>query len=287
MAERNAIESWLQLAGDCDIIVFSDQENLSYTSPRIRVSATFRKDDSGLPYLNELFERASIMSTNNLMCYCNSDIILCKPIVAKLLLIKKIKSPFLAVSQRIDLNVPFAVDFTDPTELERLAGLSKAEGLVHPPYGSDLFVFPRGQYTTSTMPDLVVGRPGWDNWMIYDARKRFNKLINLQAEREVIHQNHAERYNGKDPKFQVNYHFLPPNDWYTFILCYCNNAVQENQIIRTPFRTNLKDSNEWKVQRQVSWESIFNNHRLSYYMRKLGIEKVYKKIRQFASQILK
>jgi hypothetical protein len=37
---------------------------------------------------------------------------------------------------------------------------------------------------------LPVGRPGWDNWMIYRARSRRIPVVDATASTLVIHQNH-------------------------------------------------------------------------------------------------
>jgi hypothetical protein len=61
-------------------------------------------------------------------------------------------------------------------------------GRLHPPAGSDFFIFPRALF--KDMPDFAIGRAGWDNWMIYHARQQGWPVIDATPSLMVIHQNH-------------------------------------------------------------------------------------------------
>ncbi|MBA4058400.1 MAG: hypothetical protein C0490_27020, partial [Marivirga sp.] len=149
-----------------------------------------------------------------------------------------------------DVSIDFSIDFTDKESVNRLKSHIKSKGSLHPPYGSDIFVFSRNLYNRHSMPALVVGRPGWDNWMIYDARKRFNKLIDLTGEESmVIHQDHAASYNSANPAHGKNFQFLPPNDPHTFVLKYCNYEWKGDHIKSRP-------SSEKSIKR-TRWELTF------------------------------
>ena len=40
------------------------------------------------------------------------------------------------------------------------------------------------------MPDFAIGRAGWDNWMIYHARRQGWQVIDGTPDLALIHQNH-------------------------------------------------------------------------------------------------
>ena len=46
----------------------------------------------------------------------------------------------------------------------------RARGRPHLPAGSDYFLFPRHLF--AEIPEFAIGRAGWDNWMIYQARRQ-------------------------------------------------------------------------------------------------------------------
>jgi hypothetical protein len=59
---------------------------------------------------------------------------------------------------------------------------------LHRPVGSDYFLFPAACF--GEIPAFTIGRAGWDNWMIYHARKNGFPAIDATADVTIIHQNH-------------------------------------------------------------------------------------------------
>ena len=77
---------------------------------------------------------------------------------------------------------------------------------MHRPAGSDFFLFPRGCY--AEVPDFAIGRAGWDNWMIYEARRQRWPVIDCTPSVMIVHQNHDYRHL---PNGQAHY-TLPETD---------------------------------------------------------------------------
>jgi len=262
-AEQNAIVSWLAIGSTNEVIVFTEAEGLAETinDPRVSVRPVPARHSSGPPLLDGIFEEASRLSRHALLCYCNSDIILLPDFMTRARALNTLSGYFLAVSQRIDIEIDFELDRLDPT-FARLRSHVESKGKIHPPTGSDVFLFPKGQYTRETMPPLVVGRPAWDNWMFFDARNRFNRLIDLTGHgRAVVHQDHPANYHSANPAHQVNYTYLPPTDPYTFVLAYCNYKWTGSRIEKIEVaKPDLK---------RMQWEMRFAPdgwHRLSWWM---------------------
>jgi len=61
-------------------------------------------------------------------------------------------------------------------------------GKFYSPWGIDYFVFPHHLYTD--VPNFTIGRPAWDNWMVYQARTTFGMAIDASRDVLVVHQNH-------------------------------------------------------------------------------------------------
>jgi hypothetical protein len=53
----------------------------------------------------------------------------------------------------------------------------------------DYFIFPRGMLQ-GILP-FVVGRRGWDNWLIFHVRERQIPVIDITPVVHVVHQNHS------------------------------------------------------------------------------------------------
>jgi hypothetical protein len=256
-AVQNAVRSWLNLSGEIQVILFTELSHLGeLTNERLVVCNRFPKDTNGLPFLNALFEMASEMSQFPIICYCNADIILQRPFVTLLSMLKSEK-PFLAISQRTDVPISAKIDFSNFQEIESINLLATSRGKIHPPYGSDIFVFPRYQYDQKNMPKIVVGRPGWDNWMIYDARKRFNRLIDLRSAGTILHQDHQAAYSSTNPQHQVNYQYLPPGHWYTFVMSYCNYYFNGNKIKRDIYVPPRSKNLQKEISIRLRWEAEF------------------------------
>jgi hypothetical protein len=80
-------------------------------------------------------------------------------------------------------------------------GYTTARSL-HAPVGSDYFVFPRHLFTT--IPDFAIGRAGWDNWMIYEARRCAYRVVDLTGSVQVVHQNHDYSHlPGGQPHYRL------------------------------------------------------------------------------------
>lgn len=258
--EKNAVNSWLSLDRSIEVIIFSE-DNISNSwinSKRVSIIHTFNKHETGLPLLNSIFEEASRCSKFPILCYCNSDIILLPEFLKSISPLLECSGFFLGVSQRIDIAIEFEIDFQRDESIDQLRDIVCSMGKIHPPMGSDIFLHRRNQYTQTVMPNLLVGRPGWDNWMMYDARTRFNKLVDLTGNAPaVIHQDHPANYNSQNIDDRINFMFLPPNDLYTFILVYANYRITKRKLRKyLPTNANFE---------RIQWELIFHKNSLLYY----------------------
>ena len=103
-----------------------------------------------------------------------------------------IKQEFLLVGRRMDLDINWDISYDSGWYMD-LIKLSEEEGKIHPT-GIDYFIFPK--HLLTNIPPFVVGRGGWDNWMIYYGMKQSWPVIDLTSSLKVIHQNH-------------DYHHLP------------------------------------------------------------------------------
>ena len=91
------------------------------------------------------------------------------------------------VGQRWNLDLTDPFDFNGDWE-SRLRLEVARRGEFYSPWGIDYFIFPRHLYTK--VPDFTIGRPAWDNWMVYHARTSFGMAIDASRDVVVVHQNH-------------------------------------------------------------------------------------------------
>lgn len=196
--QTNALQSWLWLHPPCEIILFGDDEGAEEIASRFGVRHIPRIGCNkwGTPLISSLFEEAQKIANNQILCYLNADIILMSDFIQSVQRLKRRK--FLLVGQRWNLEVNTLLNFDDPGWESKLRAKVVERGILDKPDGLDYFVFPKG--TFSDIPPFSVGRPGWDNWMIYWARYLGIPVIDVTPSVTVVHQIHDYSHHpqGKD-----------------------------------------------------------------------------------------
>jgi hypothetical protein len=188
--QRNAIHSWLRLVPPCQIILCGNDARVEDVAARLGVDwiGGIEHNKFGTPLLNDVFLRAEAHAIHDLLCFVNADIILLSDFLSAVQAVLPAKERFLMVGQRWDVDIAVPVAFDDPVWERKLRRRTETMGSLHPPMGSDYFVYPRG--AIGPLPPFAVGRPSWDNWMIYHARKRHLPVIDATQRAFVVHQNH-------------------------------------------------------------------------------------------------
>lgn len=191
--QRNAIESWKRLEPACDIVLCGDDPGVADVAAELNVQhlPDLERNELGTPYLDSAFKQVRDASDSDLLCYVNADILLLSDFRAALQHIRAER--FLMVGQRCDVDIDEPIDFTEPDWESQVRAFAAEHGTLHSLWGMDYFVFPRVG-TLDHLPRFLVGRPGWDNWMIYNARKHAVPVIDATPMALVLHQNHGYRH---------------------------------------------------------------------------------------------
>ncbi len=186
----NAIRSWSRLHRDVEVILCGDEPGTREMANEVRAKYLPRisRNKYGTPLLNSVFEQAERMSDSPLMCYVNADVMLLSDFATAVARIGFHR--FLMVGQRWDVDVTELWDFERPNWEQEFRSQIAVRGTLHPPMGSDFFVFPKNS-GLSVLPPFAVGRPAWDNWFIYHARRNRVPVIDATRVATVVHQNHG------------------------------------------------------------------------------------------------
>jgi len=184
----NALRSWRALGGGVEILVVGDSEGAAEAAAEVdaRYLPNVDTNEEGLPLVGAIFEAARGVGAP-FIAYANADIILLPDFLQGVNAVARRFDRFLAVARRWDLDVKDLLDFSSGWD-ERLRMEVARRGTPHGFAGIDLFVFPRDEYRDA--PPLVIGRAGWDNWMIYHARNLGIPVVEMSPSVTVIHQNH-------------------------------------------------------------------------------------------------
>jgi hypothetical protein len=187
--QRNAIQSWLQLGSEVEVILIGEEPGLEQVAAEygVKLLMNVERNEKGTPLVSSIFELARQVSASPLLAYVNADILLLPDIVGAARLVSELVDKFLVVGQRWDLDIRECLDFSEGYE-QRLRRDVSARGRMHLPAGSDYFIYPR--YLFADIPDFAIGRAGWDNWMIYYARHQDWLVVDGTPSIMVIHQDH-------------------------------------------------------------------------------------------------
>jgi hypothetical protein len=185
--QRNAIRSWQELH-DVQVILCGDDAGVAEAAAELGCEhyPNLRRTDLGTPRLDDAFAAAERLGRHELLAYINADIILIEGFQELLAAIDA--HEFLLVGSRINLWLSDPIRFDDSAWQHELLDLAFREGTYSAPLGSDYFIYRKG--TLGALPPFAVGRPYWDNWMLYEARRRGWPVIDGTAVIHAIHQNH-------------------------------------------------------------------------------------------------
>ena len=187
--QRNAIRSWTLLRPACEILLMGNDEGTAEIAAEfgVRHVSDVARNTFGTPLVSDLFKQAQQLSVSHLFCYVNSDIILMSDFMRAIQRVVDQKSRFLLVGHRWDFDVKEVLEFTPDWEeqlrrqVQQCATLASATAI-------DFFVFPRD--LLGEIPPFAIGRPSWDNWMLYQACALSVPLIDATPVVMAVHQNH-------------------------------------------------------------------------------------------------
>ncbi len=194
--QTNAIRSWVLLRPKCEVILLGDEGGTAEVASDLGIChvTDVERNDYGTPLVSSMFRIAQDVASHKLMCYVNADIILMSDFLAA---IRQIKwQSFLLIGQRWDIDLKESIDFSNENWEEQLRAYLAREGKLHTQSALDYFVFPGGVYRD--IPPFAVGRPAWDNWVVYQARSQKIPVIDATRVITVVHQNHDYSHHPMD-----------------------------------------------------------------------------------------
>ena len=187
--QRNAIASWKQLGKDVNIVLLGNGPGIAEAAAEMQVQHIpgVRLNSQGTPIIGSMFDLTRKAYPSQTYMIINTDIIVYPEILASIKQVSGQTGQFLIVGQRWDLDLENRLDYSTGWE-NRLQEQVRGKGKLHPRGGSDYFIFPESCY--KSIPDFAIGRAGWDNWMIYEGRRRGWHVIDATHDIQIIHQNH-------------------------------------------------------------------------------------------------
>jgi hypothetical protein len=262
LIQRNAIASWTRLP-DAEVILLGDEAGLAQAARGlgVRHCPEVRRSAAGTPLISSMFDLTRRSSDSPLLAIVNTDIVLFPDLIDAARRVASRREHFVLMGRRWDLNVTASLDFATGWE-SRLRETARTSGSLHRPAGSDYFVFPRSCYTE--LPDFTIGRAGWDNWMIYHARRRRWPAIDATQDVMIVHQNHdyahlpGGRPHYDHPETLENIRLAGGRAMTRFTLLDADRWLVNGEIRRWPFEL-IRTLRALETYPLLAW----NNPRLS------------------------
>jgi hypothetical protein len=222
--QRNAIQSWIRVHPNVEIILFGDEEGAADAAREfgLRHVPDVPRNEFGTKLLRGLFEPAQELAHHDRLCFINCDIMMPPNFSTAIERVASSLPRFLMVGQRwnTDINEPW--DFGQADWDQRLETFVAQRGSPAGPLGIDYFVFPRGLYRV--MPRLVIGRIWWDHWLIWRARSLRTPVVDATLMVKAVHQNHDYAYHPagatgvwQDDQAKKNYE-LAGGKWHLYTI---------------------------------------------------------------------
>lgn len=189
ITQRNAIKSWLLLEPKPDIILLGNDEGVSEAAREfhIRHIPNVACNEFGTPLINSLFEEAEKAASSLFMCYVNADIIFLQDFMDGIKMVQKEIPNALMVGRRWNVGIREPIEF-DENWQQTLESFVKRNGKLYPYFAIDYFVFPKNGL--GRLPPFAIGRPAWDNWVIYKACSSGMAVVDMTKMVTVVHENH-------------------------------------------------------------------------------------------------
>ncbi len=193
LIQHNALRSWQALGESVAVVIVGNEEGIGEAAKTYGFShrPDVRLNPLGTPLISSIFELGRQENDSPFLAYVNADIILYPELLEVIRNVASQAEQFLLIGQRWDLEVLQQLSF-DGDWVPGLKNHMKKDGKLHTRTGSDYFIFPRSCF--QDIPDFSVGRAGWDNWMIYQARRQGWLAVDCTAELDIIHQDHDYRH---------------------------------------------------------------------------------------------
>ena len=196
ISQRNAIRSWQLLHADIEVILFGDEPGAAEacTDLGIRHVPNVHRNSHGTKYLASIFDQAQEIAVHSVLCYVNCDILLMSDFTRAVESVSRMEQRFLLAGRRWDVDLQHALEFQRPNWEDEIRRMVLRTNRQRPAQWIDYFVFSKGLYYQK-VPEFVIGRPGWDNWLIWFALSAGVPVVDVSKDVCAVHQNHDYAYH--------------------------------------------------------------------------------------------
>ena len=188
--QRNAIRSWKRLGSRVEVILGGNDLGIAANAAEFGAVhlPEIETNQFGTPLLHSAFQQAQDAARHDIVCYANADLIFGRDLIDAVARVSSVEPLFLVVGRSWDLDIDRELMPFDDSCEAKLRQRVAEEGAARGVWWIDFFVFRVN--SLGQIPPFAVGRPGWDNWMMWQARKLRFPVVDVSPSTLVIHQKH-------------------------------------------------------------------------------------------------
>jgi len=284
--QRNALKSWTLVVPDAEVILFGDEEGAAETANELGITHVpdVERTQEGPKVLRSFFDAAQRMARHDVVCYANCDIVLMEDFAAAVAKVQASKREFLMVGRRRDTDVTEPIAFEEMDWSEQLRKRARTQGQQRSGDWIDYFVFRKGFYL-GKLPELVIGRVHWDQWLVWKARKSGAPVVDASEAVMAVHQNHDYGYHpaGKtgvwnDELSQRNYR-LTGGRWHLRTIDDATHVLGPDGLRANPKQARRAAERFFRTVKDAAWMAAMDSTRRmrsAVGMRKRNAERVDK-----------
>jgi hypothetical protein len=194
--QRNAIRSWQRLHSDIEIILVGDDAGAAQVCQEfgIRHIKDVRRNRYGTKYLASIYDKVNEVASHEILCHVNCDILLMSDFARAAKLVAGETKRFLMAGRRWDVDIQTSLEFEREDSEAELRQLARNTNRPRPPQWIDYFLFRKGLFY-GEIPEFVIGRPGWDNWLLWYPLSIEVPVVDASRDVLAVHQNHDYSYH--------------------------------------------------------------------------------------------
>lgn len=194
--QTNAITSWTRLTPRPEVILFGTDDGTEQICDRLGLTHVpeVARTAEGTPLLSDMWRLGQQIATTDVVCWSNADIIFTDALLDAARIVAERPRPALVVGRRVDLDITTPLDLDADRWQTDLARRAEADGERKPTNWIDYFLFPRGMFRD--LPPFAIGRPGYDQWLIWQAGCLGADVIDATRFLLAVHQRHDYSHAG-------------------------------------------------------------------------------------------
>ncbi|OWF56364.1 uncharacterized protein LOC110448150 [Mizuhopecten yessoensis] len=187
---NNTVENWRTFKPNIRPMLFTNEDYLAReVTKKGWSSLPIRQEHFGIPVLKFMYTDAMKVSQSQFYAYANGDILFTSTLIKTLTAVVNSTvipndKPIMIVGRRTNVQ---DVSVSEANSLTNVSKAARKRGKLFSAWAEDYFVTTEN-YPWKDIPEVVIGRRAYDNWLVLNARKHNHTTIDATLTLLALHQ---------------------------------------------------------------------------------------------------